>query len=73
MMRGNAFATGIIAGALAGVVAGLLLAPKPGKVTRGIVRDRAGSFGSAVRKRIRRVRAANGTAEYADSHAEAGD
>ena len=73
MMRGNALATGIIAGALAGVVAGLILAPKPGRVTRGIVRDRGGNFGGAVRKRIRRVRAANGTAEYAGGHAEAGD
>ena len=30
----NVFVTGIIAGAAVGAAAGLLLAPKPGKVTR---------------------------------------
>ena len=73
MTRGNTFFTGIIAGMLAGAVVGLLLAPKPGRVTRGIARDRARVFGSAMRKRLRTIRASKGDAEYADSHAEAGD
>lgn len=34
MMGKNLFVTGIIAGAAVGAAAGLLLAPKPGKVTR---------------------------------------
>ena len=47
----NVFVTGIIAGAAVGAAAGLLLAPKPGKVTRRFavsqasrIRRQAGGF-----------------------------
>ena len=41
----NVFVTGIIAGAAVGAVAGLLLAPKPGKVTRRFAVSRASRIG----------------------------
>ena len=40
----NRFFSGLIAGAVVGIVAGLLLAPKPGKETRHIVGTRAGEL-----------------------------
>ncbi len=57
----NHFFTGLIAGAVVGAVAGLLLAPKSGKETRqivvkraGEVRGKAGQFATSVRERMRR-------------------
>ena len=40
----NVFVTGIIAGAAVGAAAGLLLAPKPGKVTRRFAASKASSL-----------------------------
>ena len=45
MTAKNVFVTGIIAGAAVGAVAGLLLAPKPGKVTRRFAVSRASRIG----------------------------
>ena len=47
-MNGNntagLIATGFVVGALAGAVAGLLLAPKSGKETRQMIKARLGAF-----------------------------
>ena len=40
----NVFVTGIIAGAAVGAAAGILLAPKPGKVTRRFAVSKASMF-----------------------------
>ena len=45
------FVTGLLAGALVGAAFGLLLAPKPGKETRQIVRERAGEYLGTARER----------------------
>ena len=45
------FVTGLFAGALVGAALGLLLAPKPGKETRQIVRERAGEYLGTARAR----------------------
>ena len=58
MEKHNHLVTGLIAGAAVGAVAGLLLAPKPGKVTRRFVAARArrttdryvGTFRRTVRR-----------------------
>jgi gas vesicle protein len=44
----------LIAGALAGVVGALLLAPKAGKDTRDLVRRKGGEYISTVREKLRR-------------------
>lgn len=62
MANRNKLVTAVVAGAAAGAVAGLMLAPKPGKVTRRFVSTRAGEvshktgryFGS-LRQRIKKV------------------
>ena len=43
-MKGNKMFAGLVAGAAVGTAAGLLLAPKPGKESRHIVRTRAGEM-----------------------------
>ena len=43
-MSGNKFVAGMIIGAAAGAAIGLMFAPKPGKETRHIVKDRAGKI-----------------------------
>ena len=55
------FVTGLIAGAAIGAAAGVLLAPKPGKVTRRFVsmratrmRHRTGSYVTSLRRKLRR-------------------
>lgn len=48
----NTFITGLIAGAAAGAAVGLLLAPKPGNVTRRYLAGRAGK----LRQRIQQGR-----------------
>ena len=61
MTEWNKLFSGIIFGALAGAVAGLLLAPKRGKETRQIVairavdlREKAGNAVGTLRQRIRK-------------------
>ncbi len=44
MSKSNKFFTGLFAGAIVGAVAGLILAPKPGSVTRDIVGARTNQF-----------------------------
>ena len=57
--KAGLIATGIVIGAVAGVVAGLLLAPKSGKETRGAIMKQFG----AIRETLRRDRAGNGASE----------
>ena len=61
MVDRNQLFIGLIAGVLAGAVAGLLLAPKTGKEARqivvaraGEVREKAGRYATSVRERLRR-------------------
>ena len=60
MEKRNPLVAGLIAGAAVGAVAGLLLAPKPGKVTRRFVATQAkrttGSYLSTLRRTMRRGR-----------------
>ena len=53
--KAGLIATGIVIGAIAGVVAGLLLAPKSGKETRGMIKERF----DAIRESLRRSKAGN--------------
>ena len=41
---GNSFLIGFILGAVAGVAVGFLYAPKPGKETRALLREKASEF-----------------------------
>ena len=50
MTRGNKFVIGLAVGASAGVLAGLLLAPKSGKESREVIKARAGQIGSRTRQ-----------------------
>ena len=54
----NVFVTGIIAGAAVGAAAGLLLAPKPGNVTRRFAASKAASLrrqaGGYLSRRMKR-------------------
>ena len=52
MTKNNTFVTGLIAGTVVGAVAGLLLAPKSGKETRKILRDKAGTLGDTTLGRM---------------------
>ena len=61
MTTGNKFLTGLIAGAVIGSVAGLLIAPKPGKESRQVVASRAselkskaGGYAVTLREKMRR-------------------
>ena len=61
MTTGNKFFTGLIAGAVIGSVAGLLIAPKPGKETRQVVahrakelKSKAGGYAVTLREKMRR-------------------
>ncbi len=47
----NKFAAGLLLGAVAGAVAGLLLAPQTGSETRRMVRERSGEYMGAARQR----------------------
>lgn len=62
MANTNKLVTAIVAGAAAGAVAGLMFAPKPGKVTRRYVSTRAGEarhktghYVGGLRQKMRKV------------------
>ena len=58
MARGNrGLITGLITGMLAGAAAALLLAPKPGRVTRRYVRRKRAGYLGYLRERLGRARA----------------
>ena len=67
MDKRNHLVTGLIAGAAVGAVAGMLLAPKPGKVTRRFVAARArratGRYMSTLRRTMRRGRHMPGSSD----------
>ena len=52
----NIIVSGLITGALVGITAGVLLAPKSGRVTRRFVKDKANSLGSRMQSYITRLR-----------------
>ena len=61
MTTGNKLVTGLIAGAVIGSVAGLLMVPKPGKKTRQFVayrvnelKSKAGGYAVIIREKVRR-------------------
>jgi len=62
MTNKNKLVTAVVVGAAAGAVAGLMFAPKPGKVTRRFVsthaveaRHKTGHYVATLRQRIRKV------------------
>jgi len=52
----NGFALGFLLGAVAGVAIGFLYAPKPGRETRALLREKAGEVGEKVGEAAERVR-----------------
>ena len=68
----NQMVTGLIAGAVVGAVAGLLLAPKAGTEARGIVATRAGEVrqkaGHYATSVVERIRGRQSGEEYSDDH-----
>ena len=77
MVSRNIFVTGLIAGAAVGAAAGLLFAPKPGKETRQVVsartgdlRQKAGSYVSTMRQRMRKGESGQTAEVSSNGHAE---
>ena len=75
MTNENRLVTGLIAGALLGTIAGLLLAPKPGKESRLIVstravefRQKAGDYVDTLRQKIRKGGVVNNINESSNDH-----
>ncbi len=61
MTRQNGFIAALLAGALVGAAAGIILAPKPGKETRGLlgvrateIRSKAGYYVENLRERFKK-------------------
>lgn len=52
--KGFSILAGLFTGAVAGVAAGLLLAPKAGKETRDLVQNRYRAYSESVTKKLRR-------------------
>lgn len=53
MAKGKKFGLGIVLGALAGVVTGLLTAPKSGKETREDLKNKAGELKGSAERRLK--------------------
>ena len=53
MAKGKKFGLGILIGAIAGVVTGLLTAPKSGKETRQDIKDKAGELKGAAERKLK--------------------
>ena len=67
MTSRNTLITGLIAGAAVGAAAGLLLAPKPGNVTRRYLAGRAGKLRQRFQQgRTEEMPAANGRPQTLD-------
>ena len=64
------FAKGLAVGAVVGAAVGLLVAPQPGRQTRGLIRRKTGGYAVSLRERFRRNGAVRDSAEYAESHAK---
>lgn len=64
-MSGNKFLAGIIAGALAGAAAAVMLAPKTGKESRRVVGDQVGN----LKRRFRRGRSSASEAPSSENGA----
>ena len=76
MERRNKFVSGLIAGAVVGIVAALLLAPKPGKDARHVVatragelREKAGGYVGSLREKVRRGGNLEKAGELTNGHA----
>jgi gas vesicle protein len=61
MAKSSNFLTGLLAGAVVGAIAGLVLAPKSGKDIRelvgertGTIRDKAGTYVETMKERLKR-------------------
>ena len=70
MANGDKFLAGLIAGAVVGGVVALLLAPRSGKETRQILREKAGTLGETP---LGRVLGRRRHAEDAEASAPNGD
>ena len=77
MTKRNSLIVGLLTGAAAGAVAGLLLAPKTGKENRQIIAARAtqakqkvGDYVGSLRQRVRREQAPESAEEDSDNHLE---
>ena len=77
MRKRNNFILGLLTGAAAGAVAGLLLAPNTGKENRQIIaarateaRQKVGDYVGSVRQRIRREQDPESTEEDSGNHVE---
>ena len=61
MMSKKTFITGLIAGTAVGAAAGLLMAPKPGKVTRRYVAGKTGKLRQKIEQaRTKQMPVSNG-------------
>ncbi|MCH7605895.1 MAG: YtxH domain-containing protein [Chloroflexi bacterium] len=79
MANRNKLLTGLIAGVAVGAIAGLFLAPKPGKETRKIVATRAGTlrnkandYVGVMRQRMRKGDTMQAVNEGNNHHVESG-
>jgi len=52
----NGFAMGFLLGAVAGVAIGFLYAPKPGRETRALLKEKAGEVGEKIGGAAERVK-----------------
>ncbi len=72
-MKGNKLVTGLVAGALVGVAAGILLAPKTGKETRKMVGEKAGKAVGNVRQKFAKGRGSDIIEEHSSNGYETAD
>lgn len=47
-------ALGMLVGSLVGTAAGLLMAPRPGKETRAMLKQKGNEWGNGLRKRLKK-------------------
>lgn len=69
-MSGNKLVVGLVAGALVGAAAGLLLAPKSGKENRKMVGERAGKAIGNVRRKFTKGRGSDIIEEHSTNGVE---